>query len=256
VHQWQQQHPQQQAPSSLPPTGSSLSRQDRPSGSQFQGTRSGTQQFDQIQLVNNSPLSANYLFNLTPLDSSPDLDFIDWSANGTPANLFDPLVDPLADPLAFDPALDPFTPDMNIAGIVDGLHQTGAGLLPNDFFRHDAFLNSPLDMRQPHVTPPTSNSSSPGQLPLPTAFPADVRYPSSHGESDGADDVADPTRHQADKRQRNKLAARKCRQKRLDRIAELEEALASMTQDRDGLRLKLARKEAEVDALREVLTKK
>ncbi|KAL6400284.1 hypothetical protein AUP68_15982 [Ilyonectria robusta] len=52
------------------------------------------------------------------------------------------------------------------------------------------------------------------------------------------------------------MAARKYRQKRLDRIAELEQALADMTGDRDDLRLKLVRREAEVDALREMLGKK
>ncbi|KPM37229.1 hypothetical protein AK830_g9330 [Neonectria ditissima] len=58
------------------------------------------------------------------------------------------------------------------------------------------------------------------------------------------------------KRQRNTMAARKYRQKRLDRIAELEQALANMTGDRDDLRLKLVRREAEVDALREMLGSK
>ncbi|KAM5341838.1 hypothetical protein ACJ41O_014869 [Fusarium nematophilum] len=58
------------------------------------------------------------------------------------------------------------------------------------------------------------------------------------------------------KRQRNTLAARKYRQKRLDRISELETALESMTGERDDLRLQLARREAEVDALREMLGRK
>ncbi|KAK5993074.1 hypothetical protein PT974_06502 [Cladobotryum mycophilum] len=58
------------------------------------------------------------------------------------------------------------------------------------------------------------------------------------------------------KRQRNTMAARKYRQKRLDRISDLERALADMTSERDELRLKLARREAEVDALREMLGRK
>ncbi|EHK21061.1 uncharacterized protein TRIVIDRAFT_70175 [Trichoderma virens Gv29-8] len=58
------------------------------------------------------------------------------------------------------------------------------------------------------------------------------------------------------KRQRNTMAARKYRQKRLDRIADLERALSDMTGERDELKLKLARREAEVEALREVLGKK
>jgi hypothetical protein len=55
------------------------------------------------------------------------------------------------------------------------------------------------------------------------------------------------------KRQRNTLAARKYRQKRLDRISELEKALEDMTGERDSLKLQLARREAEVEALREML---
>lgn len=56
------------------------------------------------------------------------------------------------------------------------------------------------------------------------------------------------------KRQRNTQAARRYRQRRLDRLADLEKKLADMTSERDDLRVKLARREAEVGALREVLT--
>ncbi|EJP71026.1 hypothetical protein ACQRIT_003052 [Beauveria bassiana] len=58
------------------------------------------------------------------------------------------------------------------------------------------------------------------------------------------------------KRQRNTMAARKYRQKRLDRISDLEHSLSDMTDQRDALKLQLARKEAEVDALREMLSRK
>ncbi|ROV90112.1 hypothetical protein VMCG_09766 [Cytospora schulzeri] len=58
------------------------------------------------------------------------------------------------------------------------------------------------------------------------------------------------------KRQRNTIAARKYRQKRLDRVKELEDALESMTKDRDDLRLRLARQEAETAALREMMKMK
>ena len=51
------------------------------------------------------------------------------------------------------------------------------------------------------------------------------------------------------KRQRNTLAARKYRQKRLDRICELENALQDVTRERDDLKLQLARQEAETAAL-------
>jgi len=55
------------------------------------------------------------------------------------------------------------------------------------------------------------------------------------------------------KRQRNTIAARKYRQKRLDRITELEDALESVTRERDDLKLRLARQEAETAALKEMM---
>ncbi|KAG8156385.1 hypothetical protein KVR01_013726 [Diaporthe batatas] len=55
------------------------------------------------------------------------------------------------------------------------------------------------------------------------------------------------------KRQRNTIAARKYRQKRLDRITELEVALESVTRERDDLKLRLARQEAETAALKEMM---
>lgn len=55
------------------------------------------------------------------------------------------------------------------------------------------------------------------------------------------------------KRHRNTVAARKYRQKRLDRIKELETALDEVSRERDDLRLRLARQEAEAAALKEIL---
>jgi hypothetical protein len=55
------------------------------------------------------------------------------------------------------------------------------------------------------------------------------------------------------KRQRNTLAARKYRQKKLDRIQELEDALREVTSERDDLKLRLARQEAETAAIKEMI---
>jgi hypothetical protein len=52
------------------------------------------------------------------------------------------------------------------------------------------------------------------------------------------------------------MATRKYRQKRLDRVADLKWALNDVTGERDELKLKLARREAEVEALKEVLGRK
>ncbi|KAI1084826.1 hypothetical protein F5B20DRAFT_523409 [Whalleya microplaca] len=55
------------------------------------------------------------------------------------------------------------------------------------------------------------------------------------------------------KRERNNVAARKYRQKRIDRISELETELKDVKEERDDLRLRLARQEAETAALRSML---
>ncbi|KAI1633833.1 hypothetical protein F4809DRAFT_644059 [Biscogniauxia mediterranea] len=55
------------------------------------------------------------------------------------------------------------------------------------------------------------------------------------------------------KRQRNNVAARKYRQKRIDRINELEAELQEVKDERDDLRIRLARQEAEAAALRSML---
>ncbi|KAK4197517.1 b-ZIP transcription factor IDI-4, partial [Triangularia verruculosa] len=55
------------------------------------------------------------------------------------------------------------------------------------------------------------------------------------------------------KRARNNLAAKRYRQKKVDRIEELENEVDEVKKERDDLRVELARREAEVKALREML---
>lgn len=108
----------------------------------------------------------------------------------------------------------------------------------------------------PHPTTTTTTTNKP-PIPGTSTFSLHPSPSSSSGsslkrKSSPEDEDANVTL----KRQRNTLAARKYRQKRLDRISELEAALAAMTNERDDMRLQLARREAEVDALREMLDKK
>ncbi|KAK3290250.1 uncharacterized protein B0H64DRAFT_332578, partial [Chaetomium fimeti] len=69
-------------------------------------------------------------------------------------------------------------------------------------------------------------------------------------EAAAGDDV-DP--EVVDRRHRNNLAAKRYRQKKIDRIEELEGEVKEVTRERDDLRIRLARQEAEVAALREML---
>lgn len=109
-----------------------------------------------------------------------------------------------------------------------------------------------------HLTPPHTTNTAPSYtMNLPTSNANSYRPESSPSHSSAHSDDALATKEDASaKRQRNTMAARRYRQRRLDRMADLERQLAEMTADRDDLRVKLARREAEVDALRDVLSAK
>jgi len=117
---------------------------------------------------------------------------------------------------------------------------------------------SPASFRQsPPSIPPLTNGyrvqktkSKPGPKPkvkYPSPSPP-LQTPMQLPEDDDSPEVLD-------KRFRNNLAAKKYRQKKVDRISELESALADITKERDQLRLLLARKEAEGQVLREVMAR-
>lgn len=57
----------------------------------------------------------------------------------------------------------------------------------------------------------------------------------------------------AEKRRRNTLAARRFRKKQQDRVSRLEEALEKVTKERDELKIRAARSEGEVAALRKMI---
>ncbi|CZT22373.1 uncharacterized protein RCC_08242 [Ramularia collo-cygni] len=95
--------------------------------------------------------------------------------------------------------------------------------------------------RNPHfmnfnITPDPGNDSS--------ATKRSAGSPSSTGHSSDAKGC------RVEKRQRNTEAARRYRQRKVDRVAELEEALRLMTQERDDYKLRLALSEAEAEVLR------
>lgn len=138
---------------------------------------------------------------------------------------------------------------------------------------HDSFLLANLNFHYPpsqsvaNQTPTASTYHTPAAT-VGSSHPRGSPSSSHDGhsisgglkrKSDKGDDTPDQGDEEAQaniKRQRNTLAARKYRQKRLDRITELETALEDMTGERDSLKLQLARREAEVEALREMLGRK
>lgn len=56
-----------------------------------------------------------------------------------------------------------------------------------------------------------------------------------------------------EKRRQNTLAARRYRQKRVDQMSSLETQLNETQTERDGLRIRVARLEGEVETLRQLL---
>lgn len=86
----------------------------------------------------------------------------------------------------------------------------------------------------------------------PGAPPSHRSSPNSEGQGP---ETSTPHADKILRRQRNTIAARKYRQKKVDRISDLEKMLEEMTRERDELRLRLARQEAETDALKSIMKK-
>lgn len=105
-----------------------------------------------------------------------------------------------------------------------------------------------------NLTPPPSVTNIGPHSKSASPVAAAKARPVSPTTSDSPLEVTGESRKR--KRERNTEAARRYRQRRQDRLEELEEALAAMTKDRDELRLKLARSEAETDVLKGLMAKK
>lgn len=101
----------------------------------------------------------------------------------------------------------------------------------------------------------SSNDSSTGISPIDSSVGSDLNVNKASAQKRPRTNEPEVDSDKSSiKRQRNTIASRKYRQKRLDRLADLEKRLDMMTSERDSLRIKLARREAEVDALRNILS--
>ena len=104
-------------------------------------------------------------------------------------------------------------------------------------------------------TPPPSVSNARPSSPSKTTSPS-IAPRATRASPSGPDSPEEGDDSRKRKRERNTEAARRYRQRRQDRLEELEEALAAMQKERDELRIKLARSEAETDILRGLMAKK
>lgn len=142
------------------------------------------------------------------------------------------------------------TPDFGLALPNTAFSAFDSSLPPLDLDPISGLESSYMD-REPSLDSSVSASSTSNSA-LRAISSGSIQKPKSTKSKEPAlkDDPSTRRRHL------NNLAAKRYRQKRLDRIAELEEALEAMTADRDGLRLQLARKETEVEMLRELAKSK
>jgi len=125
-----------------------------------------------------------------------------------------------------------------------------------------------LSLPKPTTKPKSSKGKSkPGPKPKSTNIKKNLYTPPSSvagqkrslSPADDPDEDGDGEEEDEEtlhKRARNNIAAKKYRQKKLDRITELEEEVDAIKKERDELRILLARQEAQTSALREMLALK
>ncbi|KAJ5458048.1 hypothetical protein N7475_009436 [Penicillium sp. IBT 31633x] len=108
------------------------------------------------------------------------------------------------------------------------------------------------------LAPSSANSQDGHSQPSPVSqFPAPVSTSfSSPATSNGDDALSRVDSSRVEKRKLNTLAARRCRQRRMDRMKDLEAELEKVRKERDDLRLRCSKLEGETDALKGLLTRK
>ncbi|KAL4935321.1 hypothetical protein BDV06DRAFT_217520 [Aspergillus oleicola] len=150
-----------------------------------------------------------------------------------------------------------------LSGLSNGLSEHPANSLGSQSQRFTPSVDSPdppFDHHQQTLTTPSTshtttatstihpsiNSTSMRATTLPTPSPASASRESSPKEN--------PSR--ITKRQLNTMAARRYRQRRLDRMAQLEEELEAVKLERDELKMRVSKLEGETEALRSMVKEK
>ncbi|KAK5173903.1 uncharacterized protein LTR77_002584 [Saxophila tyrrhenica] len=202
---------------------------------------------------------SGYLFN--------DYDFSDTSF-GT-GDIFDTTTDFLDNPV-MPTGVDLALPQHGGGGVMSRWHAINDRLLATDsgsdqqlFFgdhnsTHVATAPGPLPSTQPQTTGTHHMTASPIESSNDAGSSTNSGKTSlSKKRSYTPPSTTSPPKNEREnKRQRNTEAARRYRQRKVDRVSELEDALAVMTKANEDLKLKLARSEAEVDVLRGLVAKR
>lgn len=166
----------------------------------------------------------------TFLDASPELDDLDWT--------LDEELQRVINAPATNAALTTVTvPDLPLLAPAPAPPADWSGFGVFDSNPPTVSSGTSSGCASTHPTPATSKTPS---------FAA-AAYPKMSAHRKHADPEV------LLKRQRNKVAAQKYRQKKLDRITELEVEVSGLKRERDELRIQLAKQEAETAALRDML---
>ncbi|CAI7668624.1 unnamed protein product [Penicillium pancosmium] len=142
-------------------------------------------------------------------------------------------------------------PDIDVA-----VNNLGYGMTPTFTSISDSASNDPQSFApSPLVpSPPNSLDGQSHQSPV-SQIPGSVST-SSPPTSQGDEVLGRVSSSRVEKRRLNTLAARRCRQRRADRMQTLEDELESVKRERDELRLRVSKMEGETEALKGLLTRK
>ncbi|KAF7180249.1 hypothetical protein CNMCM7691_009416 [Aspergillus felis] len=205
-------------------------------------------QFSSFEFYDSNPAfcSPNFVFPDTNLDLAS-------FAPDPSLSLYD------ADPSAFlplPPDLAGFS-DLDYASVPTG---TSSSPYAPDSIDLTA-ISTPVDVNDslPFLDIDSSGTDSDTQInqgQLPLLMPASRPPPVSITASTSKDNPPKETPNRVSKRQLNTLAARRYRQRRVDRMNELEAELEKVKRERDELKMRVSKLEGETDALRGLLKNK
>ncbi|KAJ5159734.1 uncharacterized protein N7482_006738 [Penicillium canariense] len=167
--------------------------------------------------------------------AEPDLSFAnsDWN--------FLPIAHPTSYPSGFD-------------GVHVPVNDMGYGVLSTFSSLSDSGSNEPQPL-PPSLVPSSTNSLDGHSQASPVSqVPGSVSTSlSSPATSQGDETLTHVESSRVEKRKLNTLAARRCRQRRVDQMQRLADELESVRRERDELRLKVSKLEGETEALKGLL---
>ncbi|KAJ5782603.1 hypothetical protein N7457_004377 [Penicillium paradoxum] len=173
--------------------------------------------------------------------AEPDLSFVDTDWNFISVN------HPTSYPPDYDggdaPILDLGYGDMDVSAF-NSLSDSGSIEFPH-------YVPASMASSSAHSRDDRSHPSPVSQLPAPVS--ASFSSPTA---SNGDDVLSRVDSSRVEKRKLNTLAARRCRQRRVDRMKDLEGELEKVRKERDELRLRCSKLEGETDALKGLLTRR